>query len=195
MKKNTSNNSGRTSSLILKIFGTILLLALVFAVAFMVLNSLRESYYPESGTSRTESAVEEVEDPETQDTEEETQEEEAAAEESEEALPEETTEEETENPVQETQPQAEDGSGEAGLRFMDETVAALTPDNGWYRDELNAWYSPDGVRICYNGWVTIGEQRFHFDTAGMVDRGWKTIGGESYYFDESGVYQPDAVQE
>lgn len=91
-----------------------------------------------------------------------------------------------------TEAEAEDGSGAAGLMPMDESIFTLEYSDGWFRSNLNAWYSPDTVLCYYNGWQTIGDNTYHFDKAGMLDRGWKLIGGTGCYFDGDGVYHPEA---
>ncbi len=90
-------------------------------------------------------------------------------------------------------PEAEDGSGAAGLLPMDERMLSLCTEAGLVSDGQNAWYTPDLVNCYYNGWFTTAEGvTYHFDTSGLADYGWKLIGGQGYYFDENAVYQPDA---
>lgn len=93
--------------------------------------------------------------------------------------------------ITETAPEAEDGSGAAGLMPMNESTMTLYSENGWFMDANNSWYSPDNVHVYYNGWANIDGENYHFDTAGMVDRGWKVIGGQSCYFGKTGIYYPD----
>lgn len=198
MKKNKTSNGKKKAPAVLRVLGVILLMAAVFAVVFVLLLSIRESYVltePSSVSSAVEKQIETgTEDPADEQTvpqENQTETEAPAEETAAEPVP----AEEAAPAYQEMPPAAEDGSGSAGLMTLSEGIRILPNQDGWYRDEYNAWYSPDTVLGYYNGWVTLGEQQFHFDTEGRVDRGWKTIGGQDCYFDETGVYQPDAVRE
>ncbi len=90
-------------------------------------------------------------------------------------------------------PEAEDGSGAAGLLPMDEYMTSLCTAPGLVSDGQNAWYTPDMVNCYYSGWFTASEGvTYHLDSSGLVDYGWKLIGGQGYYFDDNGIYQPDA---
>lgn len=105
----------------------------------------------------------------------------------------EVTPEPTPEPVpQPVAPEAEDGSGQAGLMPMDASINTLAYQDGWFLGSMNSWFSPDMVNCYYNGWQEINGQLYHFDVHGMIDRGWKYIGGQSCYFDGSGVYHPEA---
>ncbi len=190
MNDNETKKSGGPSAG--RVIGIIVLLAAVFGIMVLLLNIVKISY-PMTDTTPTE-VVEETANTE-EDTEDTAEQQEETAEETEtEETAEDAAETET-SAYQETAPEAEDGSGQAGLAVMGENIMYLASEDGWYRDELNAWYSPDNVHYYYNGWVTLGDKIYHFDAAGMVDRGWKTIGGVEYYFDETGIYNPDAVHE
>ncbi len=89
-------------------------------------------------------------------------------------------------------PEAEDGSGSAGLMPLDERMSSLSAEPGLVSDGQNAWYTPDLVNCYYNGWFTSPEGlTYHFDTSGLADYGWKLIGGQGCYFDENAVYRPE----
>ncbi len=195
MSKNETNSNRKKTSPVLKVIGLLLLLAAVFAGMYLVLTNIKERYSnPEiTAVSVTEEQQEEAAVTEEQNDPDAEAQTDPAAEEQTDPTAEENQEA---APVyQAVQPEQEDGSGTAGLRPMEEAVKALQGQDGWFRDDRNVWYSPDGNLCCYNGWMTIGEQSFHFDAAGMLDRGWKTIGGQEFFFDENGVYQPDEVKE
>ncbi|MDO4617809.1 MAG: hypothetical protein Q4B03_10250 [Lachnospiraceae bacterium] len=185
-----------------RIIGSILALILIFAAAFFLLNLIRNAYpLSDSDTSSSVSNEDQTDDAAEEETAEDLNE---TLQTEEEAVPDDTGVTETAEPAAgeetsptytETQPETEDGSGAAGLRMMDETLLALPSENGWYRDDLNIWYSPDGQYYYYNGWLTLEDRIYHFDNAGMIDRGWKTIAGQEYYFDENGIYDPNAIRE
>ncbi len=200
MNDNETSKHGKAG----RIIGTILLLIVIFAAAFFLLNLIRISYpvtESASAAAEEETVLEGTADDEedavnAEDTDEDAENVQEAAEDNTETADDTETEETAEAAETgswETAPEADDGSGAAGLKIMDESIMYLASEDGWYRDEYNLWYSPDNVHYYYNGWVTLGDRIYHFDAAGMVDRGWKTIGGTEYYFDESGVYDPDAV--
>ena len=92
--------------------------------------------------------------------------------------------------VSETAPEAEDGSGNAGIKKLAET----TPPNetpGWQYSSSGWWYATDATTYYVNGWADIDGNQYHFDSNGYMATGWKPIGGKGCYFDEQGVYQPD----
>lgn len=92
--------------------------------------------------------------------------------------------------VSETAPEAEDGSGNAGIKKLAET----TPPNetpGWQYSSSGWWYATDATTYYVNGWADIDGNQYHFDSNGYMATGWKAIGGKGCYFDDQGVYQPD----
>ena len=92
--------------------------------------------------------------------------------------------------VSETAPEAEDGSGNAGIKKLAET----TPPNetpGWQYSSSGWWYATDATTYYVNGWADIDGNQYHFDSNGYMATGWKPIGGKGCYFDDQGVYQPD----
>lgn len=92
--------------------------------------------------------------------------------------------------VSETVPEAEDGSGNAGIKKLAET----TPPNetpGWQYSSSGWWYATDATTYYVNGWADIDGNQYHFDSNGYMATGWKAIGGKGCYFDDQGVYQPD----
>ena len=92
--------------------------------------------------------------------------------------------------VSETAPEAEDGSGNAGIKKLAET----TPPNetpGWQYSSSGWWYATDATTYYVNGWADIDGNQYHFDSNGYIATGWKAIGGKGCYFDDQGVYQPD----
>ena len=79
--------------------------------------------------------------------------------------------------VSETAPEAEDGSGNAGIKKLAET----TPPNetpGWQYSSSGWWYATDATTYYVNGWADIDGNQYHFDSNGYMATGWKAIGGK-----------------
>ena len=73
--------------------------------------------------------------------------------------------------VSETAPEAEDGSGNAGIKKLAET----TPPNET-RDGSTArrwWYATDATTYYVNGWADIDGNQYHFDSNGYMATGGK----------------------
>ncbi|MDO4490322.1 MAG: polysaccharide deacetylase family protein [Lachnospiraceae bacterium] len=190
MSNDNKRKKKKRPSMARNVIGCIILLVAVFAIMVGVFSHLRKN----EAAKQTELA--EMTTNETSKKEDVATESVVAAEtdDIQEAVPEQAAEPTPEpvNIIVPVLPEAEDGSGAAGLMPMDESIMYLSCQDGWFVDNLNSWYSPDMVHIYYNGWQTIGEKSYHFDAAGMLDHGWKLIGGVSCYFDEAGVYHPEA---
>ncbi len=88
-------------------------------------------------------------------------------------------------------PEAEDGTGAAGIMQTPTGMYEVSPDTGWHSDIYGWWYSPEEGGIYYNGWMDIEGNRYHFAENGYANIGWTAIGGEGYYFDSEKVYQPN----
>ena len=77
--------------------------------------------------------------------------------------------------VSEMAPEAEDGSGNAGIKKLAET----TPPNetpGWQYSSSGWWYATDATTYYVNGWADIDGNQYHFDSNGYMATGWKAIG-------------------
>jgi len=100
-------------------------------------------------------------------------------------------EEENEYPFLPATPEAEDGSGAAGIRKAEDYMLEISEEPGWHSDMYGWWYAPASGGIYYCGWAEIDGQTYHFAENGYASIGWTAIGGEGYYFDENRVYQPN----
>ena len=94
--------------------------------------------------------------------------------------------------VSPTAPEAEDGSGAAGIMAVPEELMAEAAVTGWHDGNYSKWYALENNCFYYNGWQTIDGSTYHFNSSGYLDLGWKVVGGQGCYFDDNGVYQPDA---
>ena len=91
-----------------------------------------------------------------------------------------------------TEPEMADGSGAAGRTAIPESMSLRFDTPGWQHDSVGWWYASDEKTHYINGWVTIDDQEYHFNSRGYMDTGWTVIGGRGCYFDESGIYDRDA---
>ena len=88
-------------------------------------------------------------------------------------------------------PEAEDGTGNAGVMQAPDYMLEISEESGWHSDIYGWWYSPDEGSLYYNGWATIDGNTYHFAENGYASMGWTAIGGEGYYFDSDKIYQPN----
>ena len=89
-------------------------------------------------------------------------------------------------------PEAEDGSGQAGRARIPDGMRVRYDTPGWQHDDKGWWYASDEKTFYVNGWFTLDQQEYHFDSTGYMDTGWTAIGGKGCYFDEHGVYDSAA---
>ena len=89
-------------------------------------------------------------------------------------------------------PEAEDGSGQAGRARIPDGMRVRYDTPGWQHDDKGWWYASDEKTFYVNGWFTLEQQEYHFDSTGYMDTGWTAIGGKGCYFDEHGVYDSAA---
>ncbi len=92
-------------------------------------------------------------------------------------------------------PEAEDGTGAAGVMQLTGEMLESSVDTGWHYTHKGMWYSMAPGLCYYNGWQSVDDQMYHFDAEGYRNVGWTRIGGQAYCFDGQGVYQPDASSE
>lgn len=90
------------------------------------------------------------------------------------------------------EPEAADGSGDAGRSLIPAEMTVRFDTPGWQHDDNGWWYACDEDSYYVNGWFTLDGNDYHFDGRGYMDTGWTPIGGKGCYFDENGVYDKDA---
>ncbi len=89
------------------------------------------------------------------------------------------------------EPEYDDGTGKVGIMECTDEMLAVSNKAGRHSSDAGQWYSPADGYCYYNGWVTLDDELYHFDSDGYMDIGWTAIGGEGCYFDESGIYIED----
>ena len=91
-----------------------------------------------------------------------------------------------------TEAERADGSGQAGCALVSSEKQISYDAPGWQHDDEGWWYACDDSTCYVNGWQTLDDQQYHFNSNGYLDTGWVALGGQGYYFDEDGVYDPNA---
>ena len=89
------------------------------------------------------------------------------------------------NPVLQ-EPEAEDGTADAGImKLLDDRSGSL---KGWNENDTGRWYSPEDGTCYFNGWISIGNDTFHFDENGYAATGWTAISyRDGRFFADEGV--------
>lgn len=62
---------------------------------------------------------------------------------------------------------------------------------GWQIDEDGWWYANSDNTYYENGWATLEDKQYFFNSDGYMQTGWTPIGGKGYFFNEAGQHVPD----
>lgn len=84
-----------------------------------------------------------------------------------------------------------DGTGDAAATALAKEQVPTGAVPGWQVNANGWWYAADSENCYANGWLTVGEKRYHFGADGYMHTGWTAIGNEGYYFGADGIYDPD----
>lgn len=90
------------------------------------------------------------------------------------------------------EPEASDGSGNAGRVKIPENMSVKFETPGWQCDENGWWYACDDLTCYINGWIEIQNKRYHINSRGYMDTGWTAIGGKGYFFEADGTCNENA---
>lgn len=88
------------------------------------------------------------------------------------------------------EPEAADGTADAGImKLMDDRKDCA---QGWNENETGKWYAPEEGTCYYSGWLSLGNDTYHFDENGYAATGWTAISyRDGRYFTEDGIYVPN----
>jgi hypothetical protein len=69
--------------------------------------------------------------------------------------------------------------------YPDLNALNIVRHNHWQQDALMQWSYLDSPGVPHTGWLTDGEKKYYFNSAGIRMDGLQIIGGHEYYFDPS----------